>query len=127
MQRILQLARALFGARTQAGPPIKDIRYQLMTACAGAICEAERHGYSRALVLIQEFVTSATDDARHKSNARDLSVFVKRLSHGAISEVASGSIQGPFSVPGTPLFAGTTNLFVGKASRNISLGSPPQT
>ncbi len=127
MQRIQQLAQALFGARTPAGPPIKNIRYQLMTACAGAICESERRGYSRTLVLIHEFVTDKTDDTRHIANARDLSLFVKRLSHAASSEVASGSIQGPFPVPGTPLFAGTTNLFIGKASRNIRLGSPPQT
>jgi hypothetical protein len=60
-----------------------------------------------------------TDDDRHRDNAQDLGEFVRRLSHGVITDVPSGSIQGPFTVPGAPLFAGTTKLFIGKASRNI--------
>jgi hypothetical protein len=123
--RIQQLAHALFGARLQGDPAIKNVRYQLLTACAGAICEAERHSYSRALILIHEFITGKTNDARHSANAAALDTFVKRLSHGAVSELRSGGIHGPFSVPGTPLFAGTAKLFLGKVIRNLRSDIPP--
>lgn len=111
--RIQQLAQALIGARVEGDPAV------LLTACAGAICEAERRGYSRALLLIQEFVTKKTDDDRHAANSVALGTFVKRLSHGATAEIRSGSIYGPFSVPGTPLFEGTAELFIGKVTRDI--------
>lgn len=117
--RIQQLAQALFGARLQGDPAIKNMRYQLLTACAGAICEAERRGYQRALLLIHEFVTAKTDDGRHEANAAALGTFVKRLSHGVTMELRSGSIYGPFAVPGKPLFAGTTKLFIGKVTRDL--------
>lgn len=40
-----------------------SVRYQSMTACAGAICESEGRRYSPALALIHEFVTGKTEHA----------------------------------------------------------------
>jgi hypothetical protein len=117
--RIQQLAQALLGTRQQGDPPIKHLRYQLLTACAGAICEAERRQYSRAVVLIHEFVSNKTSDERHAANSAALDAFVSRLTHGVVSHVGDGGIQGPFAVPNAMLFAGTVGLFVGKVSRNL--------
>ena len=117
--RIKQLAEALLGPRQKGDPPLKDIRYQLLTACAGTLCEAQRRGYSRALMLIQEFVTVKTSDNMHTRNADDLNTFVKRLSHGSVTAIRSGGIYGPFLVPGAPLVSAKVPLFVGKVTRNL--------
>jgi hypothetical protein len=117
--RVQQLAQALLGRRAANDPPIRDIRYQLLTACAGAICEAERRGNSRALMLVHEFVSDKTRDENHRRNAADLNLFLRRLSHNGISSIEAGEIRGPFSVPGAPLSAGHAQLFIGKVSRNL--------
>lgn len=96
-----------------------ELRYQLLTACAGALCEAERRGYSRALMLVHEFVTDKTSDEKHRLNAADLSAFVRRLSGGRTKEIPNGDIRGPFSVPGAPLLQADVQLYVGKVSRNL--------
>lgn len=119
IRRLEQLASAVLGARDSGAPALKDIRYQLLTACAGVLCEAERKGYSRALMLVHEFVTSKTSDKNHARNAEDLSRFITRLSRGAVTEVRSGEINGPFEVPGGPLMSRKVGLFVGKVSRNL--------
>ena len=93
------------------------IRYQLLTACAGALCEAVRHGYSRALVLVHEFITDKTDDKKQRRNAEDLDAFVYRLSNGDISKTEPGMIYGPFTVAGNPILSNKTNLFIGKVTR----------
>jgi hypothetical protein len=119
MNRIQALAQALVGARAPADPPVKDLRYQLFTGCAGALCEADRRGYKRALFLVHEFVSSRTLDENHRKNASDLDLFVRRLSHGAVKTIGNGEIQGPFNVPGAPLFSNPEILYIGKISRNI--------
>ena len=117
--RIQQLAVALLGPRKKDEPPLNDIRYQLLTATAGALCEADRRGLDRAVLLIHEFVTDKTSDEKHDVNARDLNSFVARLSHGAVTSVQPEYLYGPFTVPGAPLLSTKVNLFVGKATRNL--------
>ncbi len=116
--RIQQLAAALLGPRLKNEPSLRDIRYQLLTATAGALCKAEkREGLERAVLLIHEFVTDKTADEKHDENARDLNHFVARLSHGAVTSVQSEYLYGPFTVPGPPLLSANVKLFVGKATR----------
>ena len=98
--RIQLLAKAILGPRRSGDPHACDLRYQLLTACAGAVCEAARHGCSRALVLVQEFVTLKTTDANHERNAKDMNQFVKRLSHGIVAEVRAGDIMVPLRLRG---------------------------
>jgi len=117
--RVERLAIALFESKEKGEPPLKNIRYQLLTAVAGALCEAERRDCNRALMLVQEFITSKTDDAKHASNSRDLNRFLARLSRGSVSEIKSGQIVGPFYVPGNPLLSSRIPLYVGKVSKNL--------
>ena len=97
----------------------KDIRYQLLTACAGCLAEAERRGHSRALLLVQEFVTDRTVDRKLLLNTIDLGRFVKRLSHGAFKGLNPGDIAGPIRVPGAPLLSAPIDFYIGKISRNL--------
>ena len=119
VKRIQQLARALLGPRQKGDPPLKHIRYQLLTACAGALCEAERCGYDRTVLLIHEFVTDKTTNRKLEANKKDLNRFVKRLSHGLTTGLDSGELAGPFFVPGRPLVSDRIALFIGKASRDV--------
>jgi hypothetical protein len=70
-------------------------------------------------MLIHEFVTDKTSDHKHARNAADLNTFVKRLSHGSVTAVHRGGIEGPFAVPGAPLFSSKVDLFLGKVYRSL--------
>lgn len=119
VRRVQQLATAIIGPRQKKEVALKDIRYQLLTATAGAICEAERRQVGRVVLLIQEFVTDKTDDSKHLANAVDLDRFVHRASHGSVATVPCGRIVGPLVLPGQPLFSSAPRFYVGKVSRNI--------
>jgi hypothetical protein len=119
IDRIQQLAKALMGAKRAGDPPVGDLRYQLLTACAGALAEAERQGCPRALLLVHEFLTDKTEDEKHRRNAEDLNAFAHRLSHGAVTNIGHGEIVGPLTVPGAPLVPPAVQLFLGKVSRDL--------
>ena len=106
VERVERLLAALFGATTDQ-TDILDLRYQLMTATAAAMAEAERQSAQRAVVMIHEFVTPLTTDTKH---ARDLDQFVAKIS-GQHDPLESGTLQGPFKVPGKP----EISLYFGKA------------
>jgi hypothetical protein len=117
--RIQQLVAALLGLRNKRETPLKKIRYQLLTACVGALCEAERRRLDRAVLLVHEFVTNETVGRKHDANAKDLDQFVSRLSHGEVKSVEVGHLYGPFTVPGEPLLSTKARLFIGKARRDL--------
>lgn len=118
VMRVEQLGAALLGARQSGEPKIGDLRYQLLTAAAGALCEAERQGAKRAVLLIHEFVTRKTDDEKHRANAADLHRFLHRLSHGSVHTLGT-QLAGPFSVPGSPLLHKPICFYVGKVTENL--------
>jgi hypothetical protein len=117
--RVLQLLSAFHGPRRNRNDELMAVRYQLLTACAGALCEAERHGFTRALMLVHEFVTDKTADRQHLRNANDLNSFLSCLSHGAVTGLGDEKICGPFVVHGAPLLTRPVRLFIGKVTRNI--------
>lgn len=119
LARIENLAIALFGSRQKGELRVSELRYQLLTACAGALAEAERHQFDRALMLVQEFVTKQTRDEKHRANARDLNSMVARLSHLEVESLESGEIAGPFIVPGRPLVERVPKLYIGKVSMDL--------
>jgi hypothetical protein len=119
--RVEQLAAAILGPRQATETKTGELRYQLLTACAGAMCEAERMGCSRAILMVHEFITKKTKDQNHHRNAADLDCFLGRLSHQPSSHVHVGSLVGPFTVPGTPLIRSHIRLYIGKASRNLRM------
>jgi hypothetical protein len=129
LARIQQLAHALFGPRQEGDPPLKHIRYQLMTACAGAMCKADLPGKTggvigRVILLIHEFVTDRTCDEKHDKNRRDLNNFVARLTHGWVKSAEAGHLYGPITLPGEPLFSDKAKLFIGKVTRNLRNSAP---
>jgi hypothetical protein len=119
VRRIEQLVNALFGKDLGDFPEMSLLRYQLLTACAGALAEAERRGFERTIMLVHEFVTTKTQDRFHVRNSEDLSAFVRVLSRQPGLNVMPDVLYGPFNVAGGGLFQNKVKLFIGKVSRNI--------
>lgn len=119
VERIEALAAALLGPRRSGEASLGQLRYQLLTAAAGAIAASAHDGGLRVVLLVQEFRTRKTADERHAANARDLDAFVRRVSHGAVPRCEPGVIHGPFTTPGAPLFDAVPPFFVGKVSRDL--------
>ena len=119
VRRIEQLAATLFPSELAGQVALLDLGYQLLTATAGALCEAQRRGASRTVLLIHEFVTVETEDEKHAANKRDLDGLVRRLGGDISAAVTDGCLLGPFSVPGRPLIEIDVQLFIGKATRNL--------
>jgi hypothetical protein len=117
--RIEQLARALLPVHRKGLPGIGRLRYQLLTATAGALILAQNVHASVAVMLIHEFVTDKTSEAKHDKNQRDLEAFVSRLSDGRVRSVAENSLIGPFSVSGAPVFPKPAGLFMGKIRSDV--------
>lgn len=111
MARLSQLAAALLphGISPEI---LSALRYQLLTACAGAVAEANRRGLVRAVMLVHEFITTETEDTKHQSNARDLDAFLTQMSGEAVC-VQEGHLLGPFT---HAAYSGV-RLYVGKVSR----------
>lgn len=91
------------------------LRYQLLTATAGALAAARAAGSNRAVMLVHEFTGSSTRREKLARNGADLDAFVEVISGGEIAGCPSGKVVGPVSVPGS----GAT-LYIGKATRAIA-------
>src|SRR3972149_1251541 len=104
LDRVEALAAALCGPRRKGEAPLGELRYQLLTAVAGAVAEGGRRGTQRVVFLVHEFRTRKTKDGNHAANARDLDAFVYRLSHGAVPQILPGKLHGPIQVPRSEMF-----------------------
>ncbi|MFB1490094.1 MAG: hypothetical protein AADX98_07020 [Thiocapsa sp. C3-3m] len=113
--RIEGLATLLLKPRSGGQPKAGDLRYQLFTACAGTLAEADRRRAGRAVMLVHEFITHATTDVKHARNASDLRLFLSRLSGCSHGDVADGELQGPFVFAPYP----GVELFMGKVRRKL--------
>jgi hypothetical protein len=119
--RIEDLSQSFFGVGAEEDNNILELRYQLLTACAGAICEARRFKYTRVLMLVHEFVTDKTKDENHASNTRDLQAFLDRLNTSSPStpKFTCDTIYGPIIGDNSTILTNEVELFVGKVTRNI--------
>ena len=116
-ERFALLCRGVLGV----GPDDENaraLRYQLLTAVAGALVEAQACDAETTLFIVHEFV-GMTDDRLVDANAADLDRFVKLLSRGSAESIRPGTLAGPFEVPGNEHFAGTKRLFIGKCRRSV--------
>ena len=113
MARLEQLAAALLppGISSEV---LNALRYQLLTACAGAVAEANRRGLVRAVMLVHEFITTENENTKHQRNARDLDAFMTQLSFGEpVASAQEGRLLGPFRHAS---YSGV-RLYVGKVTR----------
>ncbi|MDT8369100.1 MAG: hypothetical protein RQ745_07820 [Longimicrobiales bacterium] len=121
LARVEELAERLLGPVKKGQPRLHTIRYQLMTATAAALAEANRRGASRAVVMVHEFDTPRTEPEKHKKNARDLVRYLKRLDVEDAERVLEGELAGPIEVSGGTEIGRGVPLYVGKATTPIAM------
>ncbi|MEK9505533.1 hypothetical protein WI523_13315 [Gemmatimonadota bacterium CCK-12] len=114
--RVREVTERLVG---QTPDEVGGLYYQLFTAAAAALSEAERAGNTRAVLLIHEFVTDATKDELHTKNAEALDRFAERVSDGKIAGVEAGQIAGPIRRE-----TWGAALYLGKAVRQTRSAGP---
>ncbi len=94
---------------------LRLLRYQLLTAAAGATIEAGRHGCVQAVLLINQFAARKADGSfdlpAGSTLDTDLPRFVQRL--GWTEPFRDATLAGPFGVAALRLFVGkVTSDFV---------------
>ena len=114
--RIHQLGRVLLPPHKPGDVHLGEIRYQLLTATAGAIALASQVQASAAILAIHEFGEVQLTEAEQQ-NATDLDVFMKRLTGSVTTQVSPGILYGPIHVPGSAMIPGKIPLWVGKIRR----------
>jgi hypothetical protein len=124
-RRIDQLESAIFAARPDEQAVLGSLRYQLLTAAAGVLRAAIDSHSTRAVLLVQEFITAETKEAKHATNAADLDAFAARLTSGTIAKIDPAHLYGPVRVAGSPLFDGVPDLYIGKIRRDIRKAGEP--
>jgi hypothetical protein len=113
-QRIQQLGRALLHVdKNDSLPRLGELRYQLLTATAGALAFAKERDAQAAVLVVHEFLRTTADPKQIANNAADLNQFVQRVSRGTVSLVA-GQLAGPFTVPGNQYIPAKIPLYIGK-------------
>jgi hypothetical protein len=102
--RLERLARALLGQPAvvdgELSPPIKDVPYQLLSATAGTLIEADDRGAALAILVAHVFDTPLTTPKLRDVNTAAFADFVSRLGSIPASSVEEGRLYGPFTVPG---------------------------
>ncbi|MCD6733424.1 MAG: hypothetical protein LT103_07505 [Burkholderiaceae bacterium] len=124
VDRVRDLATSLLNPPARGLPPLRLLRYQLLTAVAGSLAWARQLEAPRAVLVIHEFQTSQTSTRELQRNAQDLDLFVTRLTAGTLRGLAVGSLVGPIRVPGDPLFDKPADLYLGKIVRRVSPPGP---
>lgn len=120
LERLRLLASAVL-PRYQAGhAKVGQLRYQLLTATAGAWAFAAEQGAGVAVLVIHEFLSPRLNAVRLSENHQDLSRLVVRLSGGRITSLEAGTLLGPMPVPASPLWPGVGEWYLGKCQTNIA-------
>jgi hypothetical protein len=96
-------------------PHLADIRYQLLTLTAAALALAKCSNATIAAVVVHEFAFEGCVHARkQKRNARDLDVFIERMTRGAQTSLPSGQLLGPITPASSEQQWGPVSLYIGK-------------
>lgn len=110
-QRIEDLRIALFG---ELSDKQLNLRYQLITAIAGAITEAEKQGVEKVYFVVQTFLSGKLNFENHKVNQQDLDSFIEQLSKSQYRNIQNNSIVGPCRVPGNNYINKNIDLYLCK-------------
>ncbi len=118
--RIDLLCDSLFGQTPESNPDLLNLRYQLLTGCAGTLIEASKVGAGVAVFVIHVFISDAVKRKKVQSNDNDYLHFMKYLTDGAIDKTDDDALIGPLLVPGGPFIPSDTALYVGKIKTEVA-------
>lgn len=112
LDRINELRIALFGEENENQ---LDLRYQLLTAVAGTIAEAKKHGATSAYFLVQTFVSDEINLKKHNDNQTDLNSFLGVFTKGTDVKIENNEVLGPFRIiANNKYLSSEIDLWIGK-------------
>lgn len=114
--RIADLRNALFGAEEEKQ---LELRYQLLTAAAGTMAEGTKQGVKKVFFVVQTLLSANMDSKQHRTNQRDLDIFVEQISKGRFNVIHNGDILGPILVKGNKYINSNVELYIGKIDIRI--------
>jgi hypothetical protein len=118
--RIKTLLRMLLGENCDPeAPPWRDLRYQLVTACAGTALQASQDASRIGVVVVQEFTGPSVDINAQQRNAADLKMFVREVFPGG-QELSDGVLVGPRLLPRSAELIADVQLLIGKIRSTIA-------
>lgn len=131
--RLDRLTTAFFGSTIDEDvdqPPLGSMGYQLLSALAGTLADAQTDSAESAVLLLHEFKTSKTDDEKHARNGRMLDDFIFRLARGPVDRSGSDDewITPAIAVAGDgTILPASTPVFIAKmvTDRRSSNDSEP--
>ena len=111
LARIKDLRVALFGKEDDSQ---LSLRYQLLTAVAGTIAEANKQKAKSAIFLIQTFISYEINNNKHK-NQDDLDSFIMLLTKSNYTQIHNHQLIGPFRITSkTHYLPDDIDLWIGK-------------
>jgi hypothetical protein len=113
-KRIIDLKNTLLPDLEQK--VFESLRYQLLTAVAGTLAEANMQESKVAIMLIQNICTSELNPKKHKQNQKDLNAFINALSNGKHKTIDNGIVLGPFKFFGNEFINHDVDFWIGKYS-----------
>jgi hypothetical protein len=117
LNRIQDLRITLFG---KIDNEQLKLRYQLLTAIAGTLAEANSQKINKAIFIVQTFVSDEIDIKKHSQNQSDLDTFLDYFSNGQYKALKDGNILGPLRFHrSTKYISGEIDLWIGKYSIKI--------
>lgn len=116
--RLRRLTSALLGLEAVSSdgtfnPEVADVPYQLVSALAGTLIEAEERSADLAVLAVHVFATSRTRIDVVAKNKKVFATFVERVAGIPDGTLEDGRLYGPFAVPGgggipnSPVLIGT--------------------
>jgi hypothetical protein len=116
--RIQNLARALLPPAQNGLPLLGELRYQLLTATAGALAFAAELKADTAVLIVHVF-GGPEPSAGEARDREDLKSFARRLAGDPELEIAPGELLPPITVPGSSFIRSSVALLVGMIRTQI--------
>jgi hypothetical protein len=112
------LCDAVFGMEAE---PVGGLRYQLLHGIAGARASGRDAGAERAVFLVHEFRSAATNAENLARNTTDLEAAVRQFGGApTVAALREGTLAGPFRVPGNAWIPSDIDLYIGKVGCDLS-------
>jgi len=118
-KRIDLLCRSLFGKTVQEMPKMANLRYQLLTGCAGTLIDAESIKAHLGIFVVHVFLSNTLDMEKVNQNEKDFKNFIRLLSKNPHLKLEGGELFGPIAVNGAEFVPSHIPLYIGKINSKI--------
>jgi len=116
-ERVFLLCHSLFGTTYAGKKRLGSLRYQLLTATAGALVAAKNA--ELAVFVVHEFLTEKARPENVQRNRQDLDAFLAALLDKRSFHLTPGKLHGPINVHGGLHVPSAIPLFVGEIVRDF--------